>query len=88
MDDVDVLNNSDAEGGEARASGGRIWGGGTRHGVSGAHHAPGGQPPAHQLPPARPRLWRHASAPDTARGALRTAEDFWGEFSTWPSWNP
>lgn len=60
-----MLINSDAERGEARAGGGRGRGGGTRRGVSFAYHATGRQPqPAHQLSPARPRLWRHAKASD------------------------
>lgn len=75
-----ILNNSDAEGGEARAGGGRSWGGGTRRSVSFAHHSLGRQPqPAHQLPPARPWLRGHASTPDTTGGAHRTAEDIWSK---------
>lgn len=75
-----ALFDSDAEGGEARAGGGRGRTGGTRRGVSFANHILGRQPqPAYQLPPARPRLWRHAAAPDPAWGADRTAENVWSK---------
>lgn len=63
--------DSDAERGEARAGRGRGRAGGARprrrRGVSCVHHRPGRQPqPAHQLPPARPWVRRHAATPDPA----------------------
>lgn len=76
-----MLFDSDAEGGKARAGGGRGRTGGPRRGVSFAYYAPGRQPqPAHHLPPPWPWLRRHATAPDQARGAYRTAEDVWSKF--------
>lgn len=72
--------DSDAEGGEARASGER-GGGGARRGVSGPSHTAGRQPqPTHQLPPARPWLWRHAAAPDPAWGAIGAPQDVRSEY--------